>query len=293
MSPTDSRPAHPLAGVAYLIAASFTLSVMDATARYLVLAGVPVLMLAWIRYTVHVTLLTAYALPRGGAILYRSAVPGLQLLRGVLLIVCTLLFFSTLGYLPLAEATALGFTAPLIVMALSPWLLGEPARLARWIGILVAFAGMLIVIRPGGGLHPVGIGLGLLTAIAFAAFHMVTRLVARDSPLTSNFYSGMVGMLGLAPIVPFVWRQLDLGPWQWALLLSTGCTGALGHLLHTSAFRAAPASLLSPFAYVQILAATMVGWLVFGNVPDTVTSVGMTTIFAAGVGVALSERRAR
>ncbi|MFI5445567.1 DMT family transporter [Polaromonas sp. UC242_47] len=278
-------------GILLHIAGLWLLSTLDASGKWLVMAGVPVLMLSWVRYSVHTALMTAVVLPSRGLAIFKTQSLARQMVRGVLMIATTVLFFSVLARLPLAEATAMNFLAPLFLMAMAPWLLHEPHRLHRWLGVLAGFAGMLIVVRPGAQLDPVGVVLGLLTALTFALFQIATRRVAHDDPLTTNYYGGLFGTVALTLALPWFWEMPQLSPWQWALLLSTGLTGFLGHWLQIAAFRKSPASLLAPFSYLQIVAAATLGWLVFGQLPGQISSLGIALICLAGLGVALTEAR--
>ena len=278
-------------GILLHIAGLWLLSVLDASGKSLVLAGVPVLMVAWARYAVHTALMTAVVLPsRGKAIFHTQSLPR-QLVRGLLMITTTVLFFSVLARLPLAEATAINFMAPLFLMAMAPWLLHEAHRLHRWLGVLAGFVGMLVVVRPGAQLDPLGVALGLATALAFAFFQIATRRVAHDDPLTTNYYGGLFGTIALTFALPWFWQTPQLNIWQWLLLISTGVTGFLGHWLQIAAFRKSPATLLAPFSYLQIVAAAALGWLVFDQLPGKTTAVGIGMICLAGLGVALTEAR--
>ncbi len=278
-------------GILLHIAGLWLLSTLDASGKWLVLAGVPVLMVSWVRYAVHTALMTAVVLPQRGKAIFRTRSLTRQLVRGFLMIATTVLFFSVLARLPLAEATAINFMAPLFVMAMAPWLLGEPHRLHRWLGVLLGFAGMLVVVRPGAQLDPVGVALGLLTAFTFSLFQISTRRVAHDDPLTTNFYGGLFGTAALTLALPWFWVTPELSSWEWVLLLSTGFTGFFGHWLQAAAYRKSPASLLAPFSYMQIISAATLGWLVFGQVPGQTTALGITLICLAGLGVALTEAR--
>lgn len=278
-------------GILLHIAGLWLLSGLDASGKWLVLAGVPVLMVAWVRYAVHIALMTAVVLPSRGKTLFRTQSLSRQLVRGLLMIATTVLFFSVLGRLPLAEATAMNFMAPLFLMAMAPLLLHEAHRLHRWLGVLAGFAGMLIVVRPGAQLDPVGVVLGLLTALAFALFQIATRRVAHDDPLTTNYYGGLFGTIALTLALPWFWVTPELSPWQWLLLVSTGISGFLGHWLQIAAYSKSPATLLAPFSYLQIVAAATLGWLVFGQLPGQTTAIGIALICLAGLGVALAEAR--
>ncbi|KQP15045.1 DMT family transporter [Pseudorhodoferax sp. Leaf267] len=277
-------------GIVLHVAGLWMLSGLDATGKYLALAGVPILMVAWVRYAVHTLLSSAVLLPRRGRGLLRTTSLGGQLLRGVLMIASTLLFFSVLKRVPLAEATAMNFMAPIMLMALAPWLLREPHRLHRWCGVVLGFGGMLLVVRPGAGLDTVGVLLGLLTALTFACFQIATRRLAQDDPLTTNYYGGLIGTVALSCALPWFWQTPNLTPWQWALLLSTGVTGAIGHGLQSAAYARTPATLLAPYSYLQILSAAALGWAVFGQLPDAITVLGIVCICGAGLAVALYER---
>ncbi|HYW57928.1 MAG TPA: DMT family transporter [Polaromonas sp.] len=278
-------------GIHLHITGLWLLSVLDASGKWLVMAGVSVLMVAWVRYAVHTALMTVIVLPSRGTAIFKTKSLPRQLLRGLLMIATTVLFFSVLGRLPLAEGTAMNFMAPLFLMMLAPWLLHEPHRLHRWLGVMAGFAGMLLVVRPGTTLDPVGVALGLLTALVFSFFQIATRRVANDDPLTTNYYGGLFGTIALTLALPWFWKTPELSPWQWLLLVSTGVSGFLGHWLQIAAFSKSPATLLAPFSYLQILAATTLGWLVFGQLPDRITALGIALICLAGVGVAVTEAR--
>jgi drug/metabolite transporter (DMT)-like permease len=191
----------------------------------------------------------------------------------------------------MAEATAMNFMAPLFLMAMAPWLLHEAHRLHRWLGVLVGFAGMLIVVRPGAQLDPLGVLLGLLTALVFAFFQIATRRVANDDPLTTNYYGGLFGIVALTLALPWFWKTPALSLWQWLLLISTGISGFLGHWLQIAAYSKSPATLLAPFSYLQIVTAAILGWLVFGQLPGRTTAIGIALICLAGLGVVLAESR--
>ncbi|MDD5027963.1 MAG: DMT family transporter [Rhodoferax sp.] len=278
-------------GILLHILGLWLLSTLDASGKWLVMAGVPVLTVAWVRYAMHFALMTAVVLPSRGKTIFKTQSLVRQFARGLLMITTTVLFFSVLGRLPLAEATAINFLAPLLLMAMAPWLLHEAHRLHRWLGVLAGFAGMLMVLRPGAQLDFVGMVLGLLTALAFAFYQIATRRVAHDDPLTTNYYGGLFGTVALTLALPWLWVTPNLSPWQWLLLISTGFTGFLGHWLQIAAYSKSPATLLAPFSYLQIVAATLLGWLVFGQLPDPITVIGMALICLAGLAVALVEAR--
>lgn len=286
----------PMVGVLLLVLSMWTLSCLDASGKWVMNEGVPLLVLSWFRYAVHLLLVLALVLPARGLRILRSNKPREQILRGGSMFLATLMFFTTLSYIPQAEATAINFLAPLLVLSVAPWVLKEPARLSRFIAAGVAFVGVLIVIRPGGGLHPLGTIFGLIPACCFAVQFIATRRVAGDDPFTSLIWSGAVGTLFLTLALPFilppalpVLRALSLT--DWALLISTGITGGLGHLFQIAAYRRAPASTLAPFVYLQIISATSVGWLVWGHFPDALTWLGIAIICASGICIGVVKWR--
>jgi len=304
MTPADngrlraSAPAArgPMIGVLLLVLSMWTLSCLDASGKWVMNAAVPLLVLSWFRYTVHLVLVLALVLPARGLRVLRSNKPREQLIRGGSMFLATLMFFTTLSYIPQAEATAINFLAPLLVLSLAPWILKEPARLSRFVAAGIAFIGVVIVIRPGGGLHPVGTIFGLLTACCFAAQFIATRRVAGDDPFTSLIWSGAVGTACLTLTLPFILPPAlpvlqSLSALDWTLLISTGITGGVGHLFQIAAYRRAPASTLAPFIYLQIISATSVGWLVWGHFPDPLTWLGIAIICASGIGIGLVEWR--
>ncbi|UYO95611.1 DMT family transporter [Pollutimonas sp. M17] len=289
---------RPIAGIVVLVLSSWALSTLDASGKWVMGAGVPLLVLCWVRYVVHLLLVLGLVLPVRGTKVLRSVRPSAQIARGSVMLLATLSFFTTLHYLPQAEATAINFLAPLIMLALAPWVLKEPARLSRWVAAGVGFVGVLIIIRPDAGLDPVGTLFGLLTALLFAGQYIATRRVAADDPFTTLVWSGAVGSLCLTAILPFtlpsVWPLLaGLDGVQWLVLVSTGFWGALGHLLQIQAYRYAPASVLAPFIYLQIISAAALGWLIWGQFPDAFSWLGIAVICASGMTIAVLEWRSR
>lgn len=292
-------PTRPLMGIVLLIASAWVLSCLDASGKWVMAAGIPLWVLCWVRYTVHLLVVLGLVLPKRGLGILRSQRPREQLTRGAAMLCATAVFFTTLSYMPQAEATAINFLAPLLVLALAPWILKEPPRLSRWVAAAVGFCGVLVIIRPGSGLHPVGVVFGLLTACCFTAQFITTRRIAGDDPYTSLIWSGAVGTVCLTLALPFtlppalpVLRELSIG--NWILLISTGLSGALGHLLQIGAYRNAAASTLAPFVYLQIVSATAVGWLAWGHFPDGLTWLGIAVVCASGIVIGVIEwRRAR
>jgi drug/metabolite transporter (DMT)-like permease len=252
------------------------------------------LLVVWARYAGQMIAVTSYARHRVGPGFWHTAHWQVQLLRSAMLVVATLSFFGALRFLPLAEASSISALAPVFIVLLSPWLLGERPGRARLAAALAGFAGVLIQLRPGSAvLHPAALLL-FVTALTNALYGMLTRKLAGDSPYTTLFYSALVGTVVLTPFVPFA---IVPSAWSWrgaGLFALLGVFAGLGHALVTRAFLRAPASLLAPFSYLQILWATAAGFLVFDHLPDGWSFAGMGVIVASGIALAFQERwRAR
>ncbi|MCM8598307.1 MAG: DMT family transporter [Candidatus Accumulibacter sp.] len=286
----DSQDAAPLRGVLLCLTALLLFSLLDATAKHLsVFLAVP--LLVWARYLVHLLIMLATIAPSLGRELVVTRRPWLMSLRGLTLAGVTLLGQLALRVLPLAEATALFFVAPLLVALLAGPLLGERVRRRAWLATFAGFAGVLLIARPGNALTGPGVAYALAAALCYAAYQILTRkLVASESPLRLLFYTALIGTLVLSPAVPISWdgRLPTLG--QGLQIVSLGVYGGLGHFLLIRAFRETPASLLSPLLYVQLVWATLLGWLVFDQLPDLVATVGMAVIAASGLSLALRRR---
>ncbi|MEI2414669.1 DMT family transporter [Orrella sp. JC864] len=285
-----------LGGVALLYLSMWCLATLDASGKWAMAQGAPLVLVSWMRYVVHVVLVALLIVPLRGLSVLKPRQLRDQLLRGLVMLAATLMFFSTLRYLPQAEATAIVFLAPLLVLAAAPWVLKEPPRLSRWVAAGVGFAGVLIVIRPGSGLHPVGVLCGLVTACLFAGQFIATRRLAGENPFTTLLWSGGVGAVGMSLILPFTLASglpaiARLGTLEWLVLVSTGISGGLGHLLQIQAYRNAPASMLAPFAYLQITCAATLGWLIWSHFPGPLTWLGIGITCGSGVVIAVLEWR--
>ncbi|KFX67668.1 membrane protein [Pseudomonas taeanensis MS-3] len=263
----------------------------DAVAKYL--AGLyPILLLTWFRYLSHTLLMGAVLLPKHGLSILRSQRPWLQLTRALALLGVSLLFVTGLRYVPLAEATAVIFLAPLLVTLLSATLLRERINLAQWLAVVLGFIGVLVIVRPAGAMFTPAILWPLGAALCFALYQILTRIsAAHDSAATSNFLAGAINCLIVSLLIPFFWQTPQ---WQHLLgLLSLGVIGMCGHQLLILAFRQASPAILAPFSYGQLLFAGLFGWLVFDQVPDARALLGMALIMLAGLGIAYTQGRGR
>ena len=284
----------PLSGILLILASGFALTTLDASGKWVMAAGVPLFVLCWFRYSLHFFLIAGVAVPALGYSVFRTKHKKIQILRACAMLCATLTFFTTLKYLNQAEATAIIFLSPLLMLAIAPWLLKEPPRGSRWLAAAFGLIGVLVVIRPSAGLHPIGVIAGLITACLFAAQYLLTRMVATDHAYTTSLWSSGICTLALTMALPWtlsaalpVLGELTFG--NWVLMLSTGMTGATGHLLQTMAYRRTSASTLAPFIYMQMITAVILGWMFWGHFPDALTWVGITIICASGVLNSLNE----
>ena len=271
--------------------AGLFLSSLDATAKILVVQDYPVWWIVWARYAGHVLVVIPLAWHKVGPRFWRTQQPGLQLGRSALLLVATIAFFNGLRYLPLAEASAISFLAPMIMVLLSRPLLGEIVPASRWVAVGVGFAGVLLVTRPGSAaFHPAAL-LMLGMALCNALYQLLTRKLTADSGYTTLFYSAIVGAVAFTIVLPFL-SPHPLPGWRDSLLfLLLGVFAGFGHWCVITAFLQAPASRLTPFAYLQMAWPLAFGWLLFGQFPDQVSIAGIVIILTAGVWLAWQERR--
>jgi len=269
--------------------AGLCLSSLDATAKYLV-RDHPLFLVVWARYAGQMLVVTPFAWQRAGPGFWRTRRPWMQLLRSTLLLVATICFFGGLRYLPLAEASAIIFLAPIFVVVLSGPMLGEDPSRARWIAVITGFIGILILARPGSAIfHPAALLL-VVAAVCNALFFVLTRKLVEENAYTTLFYSALVGTVGLSLALPWEMGDSAAG-WREALmLLLLGLLAGVGHWLVISAYSMAPASSLTPLAYLQIIWATSYGYLIFGQLPDRWSGLGMAVVVASGLWLALQER---
>ncbi len=282
---------NPLRGVALLLAATFLFSTSDAMSKVLG-AHLPVLEVGWIRYLSFVLMMVAVN-PGSLRAARRVRSVRMQVLRGVMLVASAMLFILALKFMALADAASVGFVSPLMITALSVPLLGEVVGIRRWIAILVGFAGVLVVIRPGtGAFHPAAL-LVVGSSFTWAIASILTRrMAATEDARATLLWSAAVGLLLLSFAVPFVWER---PAWDMlALNLAMGVVASAGQYLMVLAYRHAGASLLAPFSYIQLLWATGFGFLFFGTLPDRMTLIGAAIIVGSGMYTIHRERvRAR
>lgn len=258
-------------------------------AKYLARGGMAPVEIAWIRFAVFLLImLPAVLIPSGGRLL-RSSRPLLQVSRGIGLLGSSILFICGLSFLPIAEATATSFISPVFVTGLSMVFLGEKVGVRRWTATIVGLIGVLVIVRPGtSAFHPAAL-FPVMSALCWACALVLTRKMSgADHPITTMTYSAIVGFLLLSVFVPFFWAQPT---WtQLALGVGIGVSSTVGHWIVVLAFRYAGASVLAPFAYIQLMWVTLLGFFVFGDIPDAWTFTGAAIIICSGIYTAHRER---
>jgi drug/metabolite transporter (DMT)-like permease len=271
-----------LTGIALMCGAVACFAFLDTTAKYLNLY-MSTLMVVWARYTGAFLFPFIVSNPWTRPGLLRTTRPLLQIVRSILLLGSTMCNFAALRYLQLDEAIAIIFSTPFFVAALSGPLLGEWVRWRRWTAIGVGFVGVLIITSPGSGAFQPAALLSLAAALFYAIYSISTRILARtDSNETTLFYSNVVGAVALLPVVPFFWTT-PTDPLVISLMVCSGAMGSFGHYLLIAGHRLAPAAVLSPFIYSEIVLVIALGYLVFGDVPNRWTLVGCAIVVGSGL----------
>jgi len=285
------RQAHvPTSAIVLVVTSVLCFTILDAITRFTAqLYAVP--LLVWARYGVQMLAMIAWLGPSMGFGMLRTRHLGLQVARAIVLLASSLLFVTALRTLPLAEATALNYATPVIVVLVGPLFLNERLTRARLAFVVTGALGMLLIVRPGGAIFQGGALYAMLAALFYAGYQILTRRLAGENPRVSLFYPAVIGTLLLSALTPtFDWPAQM--PWTHVgLIFAAGLFGTLGHLLFILAFRHAPASAITPFTYMQLVWATLIGWIVYRHFPDTSSIVGMAVIAGSGLFIALHERR--
>ena len=288
-APRADERRRRVTGIALMCGAVLAFSGLDATAKWLNQSLDPILTV-WVRYVASVIFVSLFVNPWTAPGVTRTRRPWLQAVRSMLLLGSTALNFFALRYLQLTETVSIMFATPLLVALMAGPLLGEWAGPRRLAAIAVGFAGVLIITRPGlGGMHPAAF-LSLAGAVCYALYSIITRiLAAHDSSATTMFYSGLAGLVLVTPVVPLVWSAPASGI-VWLMMALVGALGAFGHWLLILAHARAPAPVLSPFIYTQIVWMIALGFLLFGDLPDGWTLAGSAIVIASGLYLLHRER---
>jgi drug/metabolite transporter (DMT)-like permease len=283
-----ARADRPFKGIALILLSTTFLGVSDVTAKYLS-ASLPSIEIAWLRFLVFAVIMVPAMVPGSPLFAMRTSRAGLQLMRGAALLGSSLFFITGLRYLPIAEASATGFVAPLFVTALSIFFLSEKVGVRRWLATATGLLGVLIILRPGTGAFHAAAFFPIVSALAWAVTLIMTRMMSgREHAITIMTYSSIAGVAILSVLVPFVWVAPSWHALTFGILIGVASTA--GQWIVVLAFRYADASVLAPFSYTQLVWVSTLGFLIFGEVPDAWTVVGAAFIVASGLYTAHRER---
>ena len=291
--PAAHDPRARLIGIGLICAALVCFAGLDTVAKWLT-NHLPTLEVVWARYASHFALSMLIVNPWTLPGLFSTKKLGLQVGRSALLFGSTALNFVALHYLQLDQTATIAFTAPFFIALMAGPLLGEWIHWRRWLAIIVGFTGVLLVVRPGSadGMSSIVI-LSLLSTLCYAAYNISTRFLAGyDTTGTTMFYTALVGFLAATVPLPFVWVT-PTDPLVITGMIVVGAFGFIGHLFLVLAHRYAPAAILAPYIYTQLIWYVAGGFLVFGEVPSSQTLAGAAVVIASGLYLLYRERKVK
>jgi drug/metabolite transporter (DMT)-like permease len=283
-----ARPDLPFKGIALILASTVFLGSSDVTAKYLS-SSLPSIEITWIRFLVFALIMTPAMIPGSPLYAMTTSRRRLHFMRGATVLGSSLFFITGLSFLPIAEASATGFVAPMFVTALSIIFLNEVVGPRRWIATGVGLVGVLIILRPGTSAFHIAAFFPLVSALCWACTLIMTRMLSgTERAITTMTYSSIAGVVILSALVPFVWVTPT---WQAvAFGIFIGIASTAGQWIVVLAFRYADASVLAPFSYTQLVWVSLLGFFVFGEIPDKWTVIGAGFIVASGLYTAHRER---
>jgi drug/metabolite transporter (DMT)-like permease len=282
-----------LLGIALALCGYVCFTIVDSCAKWLAQnSGLPATQVIFVRYAGQLLLVCAVFFPTRGTVMLVTRNLRLEVVRGIALMASTIANFTAILYLPLTVTASIMFTVPLMVSALSIPFLGETVGWRRWLAIVVGFIGVLVVVQPGtSAFHP-AVLLSLAGSFCSAVYFMLTRKLAGvDSVTTQQFYAGFVATVCLVPLLIWGGWAWPADPVGWGAFVVIGAFALIGHQLITTAHRFAPASVIAPFGYVQIVSMTASSWLVFNQPPSVWIYVGAPIVIASGLYIWLRERQ--
>ncbi|MFT5391429.1 MAG: drug/metabolite transporter (DMT)-like permease [Gammaproteobacteria bacterium] len=286
----DSGDSRPVLGILLTIAAMVALASADAVAKHLT-ATYAIVQILWIRYVLYAGYGVYAAYADAGTAGFRSRDMALQVARASLLAISNIVVVYAFSQLPLAHVHAVIAVAPLIVTGACVMFLGEHVEFRRWLAICAGFVGIVIILRPGADVFDLVSLSPLAGALLYATYQVLTKLVTRnDGAGTTQFFTGLIGLLWFSIAVPFVWQDPAAGDWWW--LCAAAILGTMAHVLIVLGLHLAPASTVQPFNYSMLVAATVLGYIFFDEIPDGATMSGAAVIVTAGLYVIHRERRA-
>lgn len=281
-----------LAGILFMCGAGLLFPVMSGFAKFLG-EDYNTLQISWARAFGHIVYMLVFFVPKFGVQMLHTRRPGTQLFRSLMLFISNTSSFLAITFIPLAKAASITMMAPFFVLPIAWLWLGERSTRGRLVAMAVGFAGVLLVIQPGTELFHWASLLSLLSGFCYAVYQVATRLISTiDSPETSGFYSSIVGGLGMFLVLPFVWKTPESAR-DIFYFCSLGVLGGTGHYFVARALTYAPANIVAPFQYFQLLGSVVVGYLFFGDFPDVLGWVGAAVIVAGGLYIGWSQTRRR
>lgn len=243
-----------------------------------------IILILWFRYLFHFT----YAQCTSIGIIKKSRYKKVHLLRAILMSLIGLSFITGLKYLPLSEATAINFLAPIFVLLLSYFLLKEKITSAEVFKVVIGFIGILLIARPGGDVFKIEIIFPMLAALFFAIYQILTKIVgSSESALISNYYLGLFAFILTSIFLPFNWSYIELSDLVFFLLV--GMFGTFAHTLFNKAYILETPAKLSPYSYLQIFFATILGYIFYKSVPDFLSIIGIIIIIFSGINIRLHK----
>jgi drug/metabolite transporter (DMT)-like permease len=281
-----TRQARQGLGIGLIVLSCLSFGILDTSVKHAMTLA-PAAMLLWFRYAFQAGITLVLRLPVQGRSMLATEHPRFQLARGLLLLVSTVCAFFSLKYLPVGEFTAMVMLSPLLATGMSAWFLKVRVQARSWVLLSTGLLGVLLVVRPGGGMFTWALIFPAVLVFANAGFQVLTsRLTGADDPYTTQFYTGLVGTVVVAPLLWFYWDSAAvLAHWPWFLVV--GSCGAFGHLMLIRAFMYAQAPVLMPYIYTQIGFAMLMSWLAFSHVPEPLAWLGIGVIAVSGVANAL------
>lgn len=284
-------PARPLKGILLVVLATLAFASADVLTKRLT-QNHPIPVVIAVRYLVNLGLLLLFLYPRIGPQLWRVQNFKLVFVRGFCLALASLTMGLALRLMPVGETVAIVYLSPFAVMLLAIPLLGEKVSPMGWLWAALGFAGVLLILRPGGGLDPWGVAFALMNACLATGYQLLTRkLAGHESTMAMLFHTALVGSVffGIGSLTSL--DQLHFTAPDLAWMAALGVLATLGHFLFTAAYREAPASLLAPVNYLHLVWAAGFGVVIFGHTPDAISLVGMALVCTSGIANAIRAKR--
>lgn len=279
-----------LQGIVFMVLAMSIVPWMDAVAKYLS-AEYSNIQIVWARFFFHFLWIGPFVIWHYRERFWNVDQPILHLLRGGCLLLATLFFFGAIRVIGIADAIALVFIWPIVVTLLSIPVLGEAVGIRRGIAVVIGFIGLLVILRPGMGVMAMPHALyAVLAGLSYAVYALLTRRLSGETPpLIMLTYTAVLGAVVMSFLAPFDWKTPDMQGWSWFVLL--GFIAAIGHFCVISAFQRADAAIIAPLGYLEIIAATTIGYVIFGDFPDGPTWIGIAIIVACGSYIFIRESK--